>query len=103
MVDAFSHFVVTVPVKSNNAKTAVKSHLYHWIIKFGPLNYLVIDRGSEYFNTDMAQLRTPLGIRDMGTKILVHLCVCSYKVHQKVGLINSTCTTMHKILNLSLQ
>ena len=35
-IDAFSHFVVTVPIKSNNAKTAIKTLLHHWIIKFGP-------------------------------------------------------------------
>ena len=35
-VDAFSHFVVTVPIKSNIAKTAGKSLLHHWIINFGP-------------------------------------------------------------------
>ena len=29
IVDAFSHFVVTVPIKSNNAKTAVKTLLHH--------------------------------------------------------------------------
>ena len=29
IVDAFSHFVVTVPIKSSNAKTAVKTHLHH--------------------------------------------------------------------------
>ena len=34
--DAFSHYVVTVPIKANNAKTATKSHLHHWIFKFGP-------------------------------------------------------------------
>ena len=34
--DAFSHFDVTVPIKSNNAKTAIKTVLHHWIIKFGP-------------------------------------------------------------------
>ena len=40
IVDAFSHFVVTVPIESNNAKTAVKTLLQHWIVKFGPPNYL---------------------------------------------------------------
>ena len=34
IIDAFSHFVVTVPIKSNNAKTAIKTLLHHWIIKF---------------------------------------------------------------------
>ena len=56
IVDAFSHFVVTVPIKSNNAKTAVKTLLHHWIIKFGPPIYLVTDRGSEYVNKEMAHL-----------------------------------------------
>ena len=36
IVDAFSHFLVTVPIKSNNAKTARKTLLHHWINKFGP-------------------------------------------------------------------
>ena len=60
--DALSHFVVTVPIKSNNAKTAVKSLLHHWIIKFGPSIYVVTNRGSEYENLDMAQLCTLMGI-----------------------------------------
>ena len=48
IVDAFSHFVVTVPIKSNYAKNAVETPLRHWIIKFGPSIYLVTDRGSKY-------------------------------------------------------
>ena len=31
IVDAFSHFVVTVPIKQNNAQNAVNSLLHHWI------------------------------------------------------------------------
>ena len=61
--DAFSHFVVTVHIKSNNAKTAVKTLLHHWSVNFGPPIYLVTDRGSEYINTDMAHLCTLMGIR----------------------------------------
>ena len=63
IVDAFSHFVVTVPIKSNNAKTAVKTLLLHRIVKFGPPIYLVTDRGSGYINTDMAHLCTLMGFR----------------------------------------
>ena len=63
IIDAFSHFVVTVPIKSNNAKTALKTLLHHWIIKFGPPIYLVTDRGSEYVNKEMAHLCTLMGIR----------------------------------------
>ena len=29
IIDAFSHFVVTVPIKSNNPKTAIKTLLHH--------------------------------------------------------------------------
>ena len=63
IIDAFSHFVVTVPIKSNNAKTAIKTLLHHWIIEFGPPIYLVTDRGSEYVNKEMAQVCTLMGIR----------------------------------------
>ena len=63
IIDAFSHFVVTVPIKSNNAKTAIKTLLHHWIIKFGPPIYLVTDRGSEHVNKEMAHLFTLMGIR----------------------------------------
>ena len=63
IIDAFSHFVVTVPIKSNNAKTAIKTLLHHWITKFGPPIYLVTDRGSEYANKEMAHLCTLMGIR----------------------------------------
>ena len=63
IIDAFSHFVVTVPIKSNNAKTSIKTLLHHWIIKLGPPIYLVTDRGSEYVNKEMAHLCTLMGIR----------------------------------------
>ena len=63
IIDAFSHFVVTVPIKSNNAKTVIKTLLHQWKIKFGPPIYLVTDRGSEYVNKEMAHLCTLMGIR----------------------------------------
>ena len=44
IIDAFSHFVVTESIKLNNAKTATKTLLHHWTIKFGPPIYLVTDR-----------------------------------------------------------
>ena len=63
IVDAFSHFVVTVPIKQKNAQNAVNSLLHHWITKFGPPVYLVTDRGSEYINSELAKLCTIMGIR----------------------------------------
>ena len=63
IIDVFSHFVVTVPIKSNNAKTAIKILLQHWIIKFGPPINLVTDRGSEFVDKEMAHLCTLMGSR----------------------------------------
>ena len=63
IVDAFSHFVVTVLVKQNNAQNGVNSLLHPWTTKFGPPVYLVTDRGSEYINSELANLCTTMGIR----------------------------------------
>ena len=62
IVDAFSHFVVTVPVKQNNAQNAVNSLLHHGITKFGPPICLVTDRGSEDIKFELANLCTAMGI-----------------------------------------
>ena len=63
IVDSLSHFTVTDPIKSKNAKTAVKTLLHHWTIKYGPSIYLVTDRGSEYKNKNMAHLCILMRIR----------------------------------------
>ena len=114
IIDAFSHFVVTVPIKSNNAKTAIKTLLHQWIIKFGPPIYLVTDRGSEYVNKEMAHLCTLMGIRHSPRtayspwtngllkykiEILVPIYGCSYMTHLKIGHSKSICTLMHIIHN----
>ena len=46
------------PSNHTTAKTAIKTLLHHWIIKFGPPIYLFTDRGSKYVNTEMAHLCT---------------------------------------------
>ena len=61
IVDAFIHFVVTVPIKQINAQNAVNSLLHHWITNFGPPVYLVTDRGTEYINSEFANLCTTMG------------------------------------------
>ena len=71
IVDAFSHFVVTVPIKQNNAQNAVNSLLHHWITKFGPPVYLVTDRGTEYINSEFANLCTTMGF-DTHQELLMH-------------------------------
>ena len=61
--DAFSHFVVTIPIKQNNAENAVNSFLHHWITKFGLPVYLDTERSSEYINSELANFCTTMGIR----------------------------------------
>ena len=63
IVDAFSLFVVTVPVKQNNVQNAINSLLHYWITKFGPPIYLVTDRGSEYIISEFANFCTTMEIR----------------------------------------
>ena len=63
IIVAFSLFVVTVPIKSNNPKTTIKTLLHQWIIEFVPPIYLDTDRGSEYVYKEMAHLCTLMGIR----------------------------------------
>ena len=47
IVDAFSHFVATVPIKSNNPKTAVKTLSHAWITKCGlPTLLLIVDQNT---------------------------------------------------------
>ena len=56
IIDAFSHFVVTNPAPNITSKYAIQTLLHHWITKFGPSQYLVTDRGTEYIDQDMAHL-----------------------------------------------
>ena len=113
--DAFSHFAVTVPIKSNNAKTAVNTLLHHWIIKFGPPLYLVTDRGCEYVNKEMDsfvhlwELDTPLeqlillgqmALLKYKTEILALIYECFYMTLQRIGHFKSICMLMHTNPNL---
>ena len=116
IVDAFSHFVVTIPIKQNNAQNAVNSLLHHWITKFGPPVYLVTDRGSEYINSEFAKLCTTMGIRhsprtpyapwtnglveNQNRNLGTHLRLF-YTIPQKIGLLKSIGTLMHIIHNHS--
>ena len=42
IIDAFSHFVATVPIKSNNAKTAIKTLLHRLLNSDHPYILLLI-------------------------------------------------------------
>ena len=56
IIDAFSHFIITNPTSNIKSKHATNTLLYHWITKFGPPQYLVTDRGTEYKNQYMTHL-----------------------------------------------
>ena len=111
IVDAFSHFVVTVPTKQNNSQNAVNSLLHHWITKFGPPVYLVTDRGSEYINSELCTTmgvrhspRTPYapwtnGLVENQNKTLGTHLDFFYIIHQKTGLLKFICMLMLIIHN----
>ena len=97
IIDAFSHFVVTVPIKSNNAKTAIKTLLHHWIIKFGPPIYilsLIVDQNMliKKWHTfahlwefvillEQLTLLGQMALLKYKTEILVPIYECSYITH----------------------
>ena len=112
VIDAFSHFVVTVPFKTNNAKTTIKTLLHHWIIKFGPPLYLVTDRGSikkwhtfvHLWELDVP-LEQPILLGQMAlskyrSEILDLIYVCSFTTLLKIGHSKFTCMLTHTTLNL---
>ena len=115
LIDAFIHFVVTVLIKSNNAKIAIKTLLHQSSIKFGPPIYLVTDQGSEYVNKEMAHLCTLMGFRHSPrtayspwTNGLVEVQNRNLGTHlrmflhdtPKIGHSKSICTLMHIIHNI---
>ena len=63
IIDAFSHYIVTVPTPTNNSRNAINALLSHWIVKFGPPQYFVTDRGTEFINTDMTHICSLFNIR----------------------------------------
>ena len=117
LVGAFSNSIVTIPTNCDNAKTAVKTLLSHWIVNFGPPIYLVTDGGSEYVNADMAHLCTLMALMHspitpyspwttgplkFKMKILAHIFVCYFTKHsQELGTLhmgNYIYTLLHIIV-----
>ena len=93
IVDAFSHFIVTVPIKSNNAKTRVKTLLHRWIIKYCPPIYLVTERGSENINTQpctlMGKFYSPRTPYSSWTNCLVEVQYKNLGTHLRMFLQNT--------------
>ena len=114
MIDAFSHFVVTVPIKSNNAKTAIKI-----LYTIGSLNLdhpytlsLIVDQNmlTKKWHTFVhvwefvipLEQRIFLGqmaLSKSKIETLVHTCECSFMTPLKIGHSKSIGTLMHIILN----
>ena len=108
--DAFSLFIITNPTPNPNSKHAIHTVLYHWITKFGPPQYLVTDRGTEYINQDMAYLcslfhikhspRTlyspkPMGSLKIKTASSELIFVYFYKTRLIIGQLKFKCTHTH--------
>ena len=91
IADAFSHFVVTVPVKQNNAQNSVNSLLHHWITKVGPPVFSVTYLGSKYINSELANF-LPQWESDIHQEPLMHL-----------GLMNGLVENQNKNLGTHLR
>ena len=114
IVDAFSHFVVTVPIKSNNAKTAVKTLLHHWITKYGPPSTLSLIVAQNklikiwptfvhlwILDTIHEQhiLLGQMTLLKYKIEISAHTFVCFFITPQKIGFFKYTCMLTHTIPN----
>ena len=114
IIDAFSHFVVTVP--SNQTTQRLLSKLFYTI---GLLNLdhlyilsLIVDQNMliKKWHTfvhlwefvllqEQLTLRGQMALSKYKTEILVHIYECSYMTHLKIGHSKSICTLMHIIHN----
>ena len=56
IVDAFSHYVTIMCAPKNNAHYAFTALFEHWFMKFGLLEEIRSDNGSEYINTELTHL-----------------------------------------------
>ena len=114
IIDAFSHFVVTVPIKSNNAKTAIKTFLHHWILNLDHpyILSLIVDQNMliKKWHTfahlwefvillEQLTLLGQTALLKYKTEFLVPIYECSYMTHLKIGHSKSKCTLMHIIHN----
>ena len=62
IIDAYTHFCQVIPVKKADGATVIKALTDNWILPFGIMQYLVTDRGSEFFNHKLAEWCSVLGI-----------------------------------------
>ena len=114
IIDAFSHFVVTVPIKSNNAKTAIKLsytigllNLDHpYILSLIVDQNMLIKKWHTFAHLwefvillEQLILLGQTALLKYKIEILVPIYGCSYMTHLKIGHSKSICTLMQIIHN----
>ena len=62
-VDPFSLYIVTATIRKNIAGSAVHAILHRLISSFDPPQYLITDKGNEFFNSEMANRSTLFNVR----------------------------------------
>ena len=72
LVDQFSNYFVTVPTPKNDAHYEVNALFHHWISKPGLLQYLITDRGTEFFDSEIANCCSLFNFRQSQRN-----CTCS--------------------------
>ena len=101
IIDAFSHFVVTVPIKSNNAKTAIKLsytigllNLDHpYILSLIVDQNMLIKKWHTFAHLwefvillEQLILLGQTALLKYKIEILVPIYECSYIIHLKIGI-----------------
>ena len=62
IIDAYTHFCQVIPVQRADGNSVIKALTDNWILPYGIMQYLVTDRGSEFFNFKIAEWCSVLGI-----------------------------------------
>ena len=117
IIDAFSHFVVTVPIKSKNAKTEIKTFLHHSIELLNLVHLYTLSLIADpnmvtrkwHTSVHLWELDTPLeqlillgqmALSKYKTEMLALIYECFHMTLQKIGHSRSICLLMHKNPNL---
>ena len=63
ITDRYSKLTLAVPVSNTDAYNVAKTFMEHWVFKYGPPQYLLSDRGTQFLSRFMQRCCAILGIR----------------------------------------
>ena len=93
-IDDFNKYVVKKPTPRTSAHYALNSSFHDWFSNFGPHYYLIVDKGNEYFNTEMKT-----GARCLKIDILQERCMLLRELNLLKWKTKNTCTHLRLFLH----